>query len=69
MAGQGASSNTRGIFMSGITGDGPSYSDFTNTIDYITIASQGDAIDFGDVAQKSYSGGGCSDSHGGLGGY
>ena len=69
MAGQGASSNTRGIFMSGITGDGPSYSDFTNAIDFITIASTGNAQDFGDVSEKSYSGGGCSDSHGGLGGY
>ena len=44
-----------------------------NIIDYVTIASTGNAIDFGDV---SYSGGdgmtyggGCSDSHGGLGGF
>ena len=69
MAGQGASSNTRGIFMSGIAGDGPGYSDFTNAIDFITISTTGNAQDFGDVAVKSYSGGGCSDSHGGLGGY
>ena len=69
MAGQGASSNTRGIFMSGIAGDGPGYSDFTNAIDFITISTTGNAQDFGDVAIKSYSGGGCSDSHGGLGGF
>ena len=69
MAGQGASSNTRGIFMSGIAGDGPGYSDFTNAIDFITISTTGNAQDFGDVAVKSYSGGGCSDSYGGLGGY
>ena len=69
MAGQGASSNTRGIFMSGIAGDGPGYSDFTNAIDFITISTTGNATDFGDVAIKGYSGGGCSDSHGGLGGF
>ena len=69
MAGQGASSNTRGIFMSGIAGDGPGYSDFTNAIDFITISTTGNATDFGDVSIKGYSGGGCSDSHGGLGGF
>ena len=69
MAGQTASNNTRVVFMSGIAGDGPSYSDFTNIIDFITISTTGNAHDFGDVAFKTYSGGGCSDSHGGLGGY
>ena len=69
MAGQTASNSTRVVFMSGIAGSGPSYSDFTNTIDFITISTTGNAQDFGDVSFKTYSGGGCSDSHGGLGGY
>jgi len=69
MAGQTASNNTRVVFMSGIAGSGPSYSDFTNVIDFITISTTGNAQDFGDVSYKTYSGGGCSDSHGGLGGY
>ena len=55
--------------MSGIAGDGPGYSDFTNAIDFITISTTGNATDFGDVSIKGYSGGGCSDSHGGLGGF
>ena len=54
-----------------------SYQGFVNTkltpteniIDFITISTTGNAHDFGDVAFKTYSGGGCSDSHGGLGGY
>ena len=65
-----ASSPTRVCFAGGIT---PSPSPAVNIIDYVTIASTGNAIDFGDV---SYSGGdgmtyggGCSDSHGGLGGF
>ena len=39
-----------------------------NTMDYITIASTGDAQDFGDM-MRTISGvrGGCSDSHGGIG--
>ena len=69
MAGQTASNNTRVVFMSGIAGSGPSYSDFTNRIDFITISTTGNAQDFGDVSYKTYSGGGCSDSHGGLGGF
>ena len=69
LAGQTASNNTRVVFMSGIAGSGPSYSDFTNRIDFITISTTGNAQDFGDVSYKTYSGGGCSDSHGGLGGF
>ena len=39
--------STRGVFV-GRTGGSPSA--FKNTIDYITIASTGDAVDFGDVS-------------------
>ena len=43
---------------------------FTNVIQFITIATGGDATDFGDdLLSASQIGGGCSDSHGGLGGY
>ena len=38
-----------------------------NTIDFITIASTGNATDFGDLTTLQYSCAGASDSHGGLG--
>ena len=38
----------------------------TNRIDYVTIATTGNASDFGDVTVARYSGSGFSDSHGGL---
>jgi len=51
----GASSNTRGVFAGGDVpaGEGGGYS---NVIDYVTIASTGNATDFGDltVAAKSF---------------
>ena len=37
-----------------------------NTLEYITIASTGNATDFGDLNYVSLDGGGVSDSHGGL---
>ena len=37
-----------------------------NTLEYITIASTGNATDFGDLNYVSRDGGGVSDSHGGL---
>ncbi len=40
-----------------------------NIIDYVNIATQGDAIDFGDLTNFRFRIGGCSDSHGGLGGF
>ena len=55
------SNSTRGVF-----GGGSSPTVF-NTIDYVTIASTGNALDFGDLLSISYyTGGGCSDSHGGI---
>ena len=35
-------------------------------IDFINIASTGDATDFGDSTEAKYAGGGGSDSHGGI---
>ena len=40
-----SSSRTRGLFYSGSPGPGP----HRNTIDYITIQTKGNAIDFGDI--------------------
>ena len=37
-----------------------------NTIQYVTIQTAGDAVDFGDLANPMRSGGGLSNSHGGL---
>ena len=40
----------------------------TNTMEYVTIATLGDGVDFGDLtAARMYSPGGCSNGHGGLG--
>ena len=47
-SGCGGSSQTRAIFMGGITGSAPSATE-VNTIDYVTIASTGNAVDFGDM--------------------
>jgi len=34
---------------------------------YVTIATTGDASDFGDLTSTKYNGAGLSDAHGGLG--
>ena len=62
-------SQTRAVFAHGTTGPGGGSA--LSSMDYITIASQGDAIDFGDKNDdtREYADGGCSDSHGGLGGF
>ena len=65
----GATCNrVRGIFAGGAT---PSSPNKTNSMEFITIASQGNGLDFGDLTQpRDRVGGGCiSDSHGGLGGF
>ena len=57
------SNSTRGLFAGGET---PS---LTNKIDYITIATTGNAADFGNLTVKLAQTANTSDSHGGLGGY
>ena len=58
----GTSDTIRGVFGGGQT---PEY---TNAIEYIQIATQGNAVDFGDlITDQHYSGGACSNGHGGLG--
>ena len=50
---------TRGLFAGGYTG--PNNSSKFNNIDYITIASTGNAVDFGDFDCGGFSyGGGCA---------
>ena len=59
---------TRAVFGAGIADDGtaPAHTKF---MDFITIASEGNAQDFGEVLHAGKSNGGVSDSHGGLGGF
>jgi hypothetical protein len=63
----GMSSPTRAVFAGGQPT--PAFSGSSNVIDYVTIMSLGNAIDFGDLTTNS--GGaeaptGCSNGHGGL---
>ena len=55
----GFSSSIRGCFAGGSS---PSA---INTISYVTIQTEGDAIDFGDMGSETQSRG-CSNAHGGL---
>ena len=55
-----ASSPTRAVFFAGET---PSK---VNTMDFIQFASEGNALDFGDLTGSYYSIGGTSNGHGGL---
>ena len=56
-----ASSPTRGLFCGGLAS--PVYS---NVVDYITIVSTGDAVDFGDLSIGRNEMMGLSNGHGGL---
>ena len=62
------SNSTRGVFSCGQSSTPVSSISTVNNIDYITIATTGNAIDFGDSGGNGF-GAGCSDSHGGLGGF
>jgi len=62
--GGGASSHIRGIFAGGYQPSSPYPS--TNSLDYVTIASTGNAQDFGDMT-SARTVGAASDAHGGLG--
>ena len=55
----GTSNSIRGVFA----GNQPTYS---NAIEFITIASTGNASDFGDLIQGRSQAWSCSDSHGGI---
>ena len=47
------SSTTRGVFAGGQAGSAPNYDEY-DTIDYITIASAGNAADFGDLTVQRW---------------
>ena len=59
-----AATNTiRGVYHIARTSDGGAE---LNTIEYVTIATTGNATDFGDLTAVSREGCGLSDTHGGL---
>ena len=62
-----ASSPVRGCFMGG-TNDSPASNTVYNVIQYVNIMTQGDAVDFGDLATTHgyVHVGNCSNAHGGL---
>ena len=59
------SNQTRGVFAGGYS---PAPSS-TNAIDFVQFSTSGQIFDFGDLTVSRMSAGGCSDSHGGLGGF
>jgi len=59
------SSSTRGVFGGGFTPT-PAPATRTNVIEYVTIMSTGNAIDFGDLTVGRNGAGTCSNGHGGL---
>ena len=61
---KGACSQTRGLLAGGYGSPAS-----LNTIEFITIASTGNAQDFGDLTRVARNFGATSDSHGGLGGF
>ena len=63
------SNSTRGCTAAGVTD--PAWNSWTNVIDYVTIATKGNATNFGDVVTARRSLGGCSSSTRGVwaGGY
>ena len=61
----GASNSTRGLHAGGRTGS-PVAEALQNVIGFITIASAGNATDFGDLVAPTRYLSGCSDAHGGL---
>ena len=65
--GAGTNNHIRGVAVGGDTNQ-PNGSNI-NVIEFINIASTGNAEDFGDAVHKYEAAVGCSDSHGGLGGF
>ena len=52
--------------LEGVLAGGDFQQQSINSIEFITIATTGNAKDFGDTRNPQRSGAGCSDSHGGL---
>jgi hypothetical protein len=55
------SSSVRGVFARGYGAPAG-----VNVMDYVQIMSIGNAIDFGDLVTAGWTGGSCSNGHGGL---
>ena len=55
----------RGISVGGASPGSSPYARI-NTIEYITISTLGDAVDFGDLLTRHQEGAGLSNAHGGL---
>lgn len=64
--GSGFSNSTRGIRATGDYVYGIGFTATTNTLDYVTIASTGNATDFGDSTSTRYNSGACASSTRGL---
>ena len=62
----GAGTGTRGFFGGGNAW--PSQTHY-NQIEYVSIHSLGNPIDFGDMTTRAYAAGGITNAHGGLGGF
>ena len=61
----GTDNSVRGIFAGGQSPSGGGT--YVNKIDYITISTLGNAVEFGELSRPDLAyAGGCSDSHGGL---
>ena len=65
----GTSSRTRGLFAGGMDNVNSPNFFALNTIEFITIQTEGDAIDFGDLSYKTRGAAAASNCHGGLGGF
>ena len=61
----GASNSTRGVIAGGRINPAPSLP-ATNHMEYVTISTTGNGLDFGELIEPERTGAGCSDSHGGL---
>ena len=65
ISGGGASSKTRGLFCGGYQYPGSVIQ--KNEVDFVTIATTGNATDFGDLTSNRRNMDACSDSNGGIG--
>jgi len=61
----GASNSTRGVLAGGRINPAPTAA-ATNHMEYVTISTTGNGLDFGELIEPEKAGAGCSDSHGGL---
>ena len=59
-----AATQTRGVYGGGMSGG-----DTNRLLEYVTWSSLGNPVFFGDLTKARGAAGGCSDSHGGLGGF